>query len=61
MGRADLIGNGKKQLIPSFQPAGTGKSLPRSDSRQPKNRAAPGRQAITPKKPGARLKLARRP
>ncbi len=24
MGRADLIGNGKKQLIPSFQPAGTG-------------------------------------
>ena len=24
MGRADLIGNGKKQLIPAFQPAGTG-------------------------------------
>jgi radical SAM superfamily enzyme YgiQ (UPF0313 family) len=24
MGRADLIGNGKKHLIPSFQPAGTG-------------------------------------
>ena len=24
MGRADLIGNGKKQLVPSFQPAGTG-------------------------------------
>jgi hypothetical protein len=23
MGRADLIGNSKKQLIPSFQPAGT--------------------------------------
>lgn len=26
MGRADLIGNGKRHLIPSFQPAGTGKS-----------------------------------
>lgn len=25
MGRSDLIGNGKKHLIPSFQPAGTGK------------------------------------
>lgn len=24
MGRADLIGNGKKHLVPSFQPAGTG-------------------------------------
>ena len=24
MGRADLIGSGKKQLVPSFQPAGTG-------------------------------------
>ena len=26
MGRADLIGNGKRQLIPSFQPAGTGRA-----------------------------------
>jgi uncharacterized radical SAM protein YgiQ len=25
MGRADLIGNGKKHLIPAFQPAGTGR------------------------------------
>jgi len=24
MGRADLIGSGKRQLVPSFQPAGTG-------------------------------------
>ena len=24
MGRADLIGNGKKHLVPYFQPAGTG-------------------------------------
>jgi uncharacterized radical SAM protein YgiQ len=26
MGRADLIGSGKHQLVPSFQPAGTGKT-----------------------------------
>jgi hypothetical protein len=24
MGRADLIGNGKMQLVPGYQPAGTG-------------------------------------
>jgi hypothetical protein len=24
MGRADLIGNGKRHLVPAFQPAGTG-------------------------------------
>jgi hypothetical protein len=24
MGRADLIGNGKHQLVPAYQPAGTG-------------------------------------
>ncbi len=61
MGRADLIGNGKKQLIPSFQPAGTGKIIQRSDSRQPKNRAALGRRAVATAKSGVRLKLARRP
>jgi hypothetical protein len=26
MGRADLIGNGKNQLVPGWQPAGTGES-----------------------------------
>ncbi len=61
MGRADLIGNGKKHLIPSFQPAGTGKLSQRSDSRQPKNRAAPGRRALAPSKSGARPKPVRRP
>ena len=48
MGRADLIGNGKKHLIPSFQPTGTGKFAPRSNNRQPKNRAALGSRAIRP-------------
>ena len=27
MGRADLIGNGKRHLVPAFQPAGTGTSF----------------------------------
>jgi len=27
MGRADLIGNGKKHLIPTYQPAGTGHQM----------------------------------
>jgi hypothetical protein len=30
MGRADLIGNGKKHLVPSFQPVGTGKPVHRA-------------------------------
>ncbi|MCX7142703.1 MAG: DUF3362 domain-containing protein, partial [Proteobacteria bacterium] len=61
MGRADLIGNGKKYLTPSFQPAGTGKIVQRSDGRQPKKRAAPGPRDGVPAKSAARLKLARRP
>ncbi len=61
MGRADLIGNGKKHLIPSFQPAGTGKVFQRSDSRQPKNRIAPGRRTVAPIKPSSKSKHARRP
>jgi hypothetical protein len=61
MGRADLIGNGKKHLIPAFQPAGTGNVLRRSASQQPKNRIAPGRRAAVPAKSGGRLKSASRP
>ena len=26
MGRADLIGNGKQQLVPTYQPIGTGRA-----------------------------------
>jgi hypothetical protein len=47
MGRADLIGNGKKHLIPSFQPAGTGTILQRagtlSRQRHPSLPGAEGR------------------
>jgi uncharacterized radical SAM protein YgiQ len=31
MGRADLIGNGKRHLVPSYQPAGTGDARKRMD------------------------------
>jgi hypothetical protein len=61
MGRADLIGNGKKHLIPSFQPAGTGKVLKRAGSRQPGSRIAPEPRAAAPAKPGGKPKHARRP
>jgi len=40
MGRADLIGNGKKHLVPSWQPAGTGQleNTPRTGSRSRKGK-----------------------
>jgi uncharacterized radical SAM protein YgiQ len=34
MGRRDLIGNGKWHLVPSFQPAGTGRPPPRRSPRR---------------------------
>ena len=40
MGRADLIGNGKRHLVPSFQPAGTGG--------QPEGARTPGAQRGKP-------------
>ncbi|MFZ4535344.1 YgiQ family radical SAM protein [Propionivibrio sp.] len=47
MGRADLIGNGKKHLIPGFQPAGTG--LHHQETRYPKvSPRAPGRSTAKP-------------
>ena len=45
MGRADLIGNGKKHLVPSFQPAGTGYNRTRDGHNEPRtlsNRARAG-------------------
>jgi hypothetical protein len=49
MGRADLIGNGKRHLIPSFQPAGVGsvaKDKPRSAAAGPASQVAPRRGTI---------------
>jgi len=39
MGRSDLIGNGKRHLVPSFQPAGTGRPPPRGSPRRTPQRA----------------------
>jgi hypothetical protein len=55
MGRDDLIGNSKKHLIPSYQPAGTGRQpegtrTPRAEG----GRAKPGQaKPGAPKQPGA--------
>jgi uncharacterized radical SAM protein YgiQ len=54
MGRADLIGNGKKHLVPTWQPEGTGTS---TCARGPKKSAPAGRCA-TAAKP---LRKTRRP
>jgi uncharacterized radical SAM protein YgiQ len=50
MGRADLIGPGKRHLIPAWQPAGTGTaSLPRKPEAAPARRRA---QPPAPVRPG---------
>jgi hypothetical protein len=41
MGRADLIGNGKQHLVPSYQPVGTGRA--HEGKRKPKPAAGGGR------------------
>jgi len=54
MGRADLIGNGKKQLIPAWQPAGTGLKASAMVARQAKE-GQNARPSTTgrPARPGA--------
>jgi radical SAM superfamily enzyme YgiQ (UPF0313 family) len=42
MGRADLIGNGKRHLVPAFQPAGTGRPLQRGGARKAGRQAGKG-------------------
>jgi uncharacterized radical SAM protein YgiQ len=46
MGREDLIGNGKQHLVPSFQPAGTGRQF------EGGGRPKPGQEARTSGAPG---------
>ena len=36
MGRADLIGNGRHQLVPAYQPAGTGETAEGQRARGPR-------------------------
>ena len=62
MGRSDLIGNGKKQLVPAWQPAGTGQKAAAMVARQakegqnaaPRTSARPGRPGAQPQRPGGR-------
>ncbi|HEU5136460.1 MAG TPA: YgiQ family radical SAM protein [Steroidobacteraceae bacterium] len=59
MGRADLIGNGKMQLVPGYQPAGTG------DAAEGKRGGTPGRPFKTqhtglPRVPAFKMKKSRR-
>jgi uncharacterized radical SAM protein YgiQ len=59
MGREDLIGNSKRHLIPSYQPAGTGKQpegrrTPRAEGKRDKPAAgkpAPGKPAASQSRP----------
>ena len=55
MGRADLIGNGKKQLVPAWQPAGTGTPVAPAAGR-----GQPGKMARIHKSPGPRTAQAPR-
>ena len=49
MGRSDLIGNGKKHLIPIFQPPGTGlRHKSHSSDVRTAGRAAAGQPAVRP-------------
>ena len=56
MGRSDLIGNGKRHLVPSFQPPGTG-GVPEGRRTPVKNRPA----TPAPARPGRSKPLRRRP
>jgi uncharacterized radical SAM protein YgiQ len=62
MGRADLIGNGKKQLIPAWQPAGTGGGASRGQppkTGQIRNAAPAPRAGQRPGRPAAKPAPAR--
>lgn len=69
MGRADLIGNGKKQLIPAWQPAGTGAGTggrgqaAKAAAAQPRRAEAgrPARLGAPSRSPPGRRSIARKP
>jgi uncharacterized radical SAM protein YgiQ len=55
MGRADLIGNGKKHLIPTFQPPGTGRRT------SPARQTPPPRRTVASARPGGKPAPSRKP
>ncbi len=54
MGRADLIGNGRKHLVPAFQPAGTGLRHKEGGTSQGNRRLDPRAFDKTSRKPGGK-------
>ena len=62
MGRADLIGNGKRHLVPGFQPPGTGLrgSAPRVASELGRGRHAPERAVGSARKSSLKIAEKRR-
>jgi hypothetical protein len=59
MGRADLIGNGKRHLVPAYQPIGTGRG--HEGKRKPGGKATPFRTQHTGLPDAARAPRQRRP
>jgi hypothetical protein len=53
MGRADLIGSGRHQLVPAYQPAGAG-GTPEGKRRVGEHRPFRTQHTGLPKTPGAR-------
>lgn len=58
MGRSDLIGNGKKHLIPTYQPAGTGNGGEgaRTGKKKSRQRILTQHNGLPPKADGSRVK-----
>ncbi|MET0083831.1 MAG: YgiQ family radical SAM protein [Sedimenticola sp.] len=61
MGRADLIGNGKKHLVPAWQPAGTGGKPPAHAKQSvPSKKRSTSRKKAAPRKAGNKVSRRKR-
>ncbi|MET0092253.1 MAG: DUF3362 domain-containing protein, partial [Sedimenticola sp.] len=61
MGRADLIGNGKKHLVPAWQPAGTGGKPPaHAKQSAPSKKRSTSRNKAAPRRAGSKASRSRR-
>ncbi|MET0104882.1 MAG: YgiQ family radical SAM protein [Sedimenticola sp.] len=61
MGRADLIGNGKKHLVPAWQPAGTGGKPPAHVKQTaPSKKRSTSRKKTAPRRAGSKASRSKR-
>ncbi|MET0048857.1 MAG: YgiQ family radical SAM protein [Sedimenticola sp.] len=61
MGRADLIGNGKKHLVPAWQPAGTGGKPPaHAKQTAPSKKRSTSRNKAAPRRAGSKVSRRKR-